>query len=71
MKSWLKDNDVEMYSTHNEGGSVVAVRFVRALENKIYKKNSKNIQKYQYPKMCILIQFLFSGKVMIIRLIAG
>ena len=26
-----------MYSTHNEGKSVVAARFIRALKNKIYK----------------------------------
>ena len=26
-----------MYSTHNEGKSVVAERFIRALKNKIYK----------------------------------
>ena len=24
MKSWLEDNDIEMYSTHNEEKSVVA-----------------------------------------------
>ena len=30
MESWLKDNDMEMYSTHNEGKSVVAKRFIRA-----------------------------------------
>ena len=24
IKSWLQDNDIEMYSTHNEGKSVVA-----------------------------------------------
>ena len=23
VKSWLQDNDIEMYSTHNEGKSVV------------------------------------------------
>ena len=37
MKSWLQDNDIAMYSTHNEGKSVVAERFIRALKNKIYK----------------------------------
>ena len=37
MKSWLEKNDIEMYSTHNEGKSVVAERFIRALKNKIYK----------------------------------
>ena len=30
-KKWLKDNDIEMHSTHNEGKSVVAQRFVRTL----------------------------------------
>ena len=28
MKSWLKKNDIEAYSTHNEGKSVVAERFI-------------------------------------------
>ena len=37
MKSWLQDNDIEMYSTHNEGKSVVAERFIGTLKNKIYK----------------------------------
>ena len=36
MKSWLEKNDIEMYSTHNEGKSVVAERFIRTLKNKIY-----------------------------------
>ena len=36
-KKWLKDNDLEMYSTHNEGKSVAAERFIRTLKNKIYK----------------------------------
>ena len=34
-KKWLKDNDIEMYSTHNKGKSVVAERFIRTLKNKI------------------------------------
>ena len=29
LKSWLKDNDVEMYSAHNERQYVVAERFIR------------------------------------------
>ena len=37
MKSWLEKNDIEMYSTHNEGKSIVAERFVRTLKNKVYK----------------------------------
>ena len=36
-KKWLKDNDVEMYSIHNEGKPVVAERFIRTLKTKIYK----------------------------------
>ena len=45
-KKWLKDNDITMYSTHNEGKSVIAERFSRTLKNKIYKHMtaiSKNI----------------------------
>ena len=36
-KKWLKDNDTEMYSIHNEGKPVVSERFIRTLKNKIYK----------------------------------
>ena len=37
MKSWLEKADIEMYSTHNEGKSVIAERFIRTLKSKIYK----------------------------------
>ena len=37
IKSWLQDNDIEIYSTHNEGKSVVAERFIRTFKNKICK----------------------------------
>ena len=37
MELWLQYNDSKMYSTHNEGKSVVAERFIRTLKNKIYK----------------------------------
>ena len=36
-KKLLTDNDIEMYSIHNEGKSVVAERFIRTLSTKIYK----------------------------------
>ena len=36
-KKWLKDKDIKMYSTHNEGKSVVGERFIRTLKTKIYK----------------------------------
>ena len=37
MKSWLQDNDIEMYSSPNEGKFVVAERFITFLKNKIDK----------------------------------
>ena len=37
MKSFLQNNNIEMYSTHNERTSAVSERFIRALKNKIYK----------------------------------
>ena len=45
-KRFLKINNTEMYSTYNEGKSVVADRFIRTLKNKILKHMtavSKNI----------------------------
>ena len=45
-KKWLKVNDIEMYSTNNEGKSVIAERFIKILKNKIYKymtSISKNV----------------------------
>ena len=46
-KKWLKGNDIEMYSIHNKGKSVVAERFIKTLNTKIYK--------YRCRKMCISI----------------
>ena len=46
LKKWLKDNDIEMYSIHNEGKSLAAERFIRTLKNKILKHmttSSKNV----------------------------
>ena len=36
-KKFLKTNNIEMYSTYNEGKSVVAERFIRTLKNKMFK----------------------------------
>ena len=36
-EKWQSDNDINMYSTYNEGKSVVAERFIRTLKNKLYK----------------------------------
>ena len=39
MKSSLQNNDIEMYSTHNEGKFVIVKRFITTLK----KQNSKNV----------------------------
>ena len=42
----MKINNIETYSTYNEGKSVVAERFIRTLKNKIFKHMtaiSKNV----------------------------
>ena len=44
-KKWLKDNNIEMHSTHNEGNSVVAERFIRTLKNKIFKAFDSCVKK--------------------------
>ena len=36
-KDFLKINNIEMYSTYNEGKSVVAEKFIRTLKNKIFQ----------------------------------
>ena len=51
MKSFLQNNDTEMYSTHNEEKSVTAEITIKNLKNEIYKyiiSVSKNlfIEKY-------------------------
>ena len=46
-KKWLQDNDIAMYSTHNEGKSVVAGRFIRTLKSKI-NKHITSISKNMY-----------------------
>ena len=35
MKLWLQENNKEMYSTHNEGKSIVAERFIRILKIRV------------------------------------
>ena len=49
-KKWLKDNNIEMISIHNEGKSVIAERFIRTLKTKIYRYMtlvSKNVYIYK------------------------
>ena len=45
-KKFLKENNIEMYSTYNEGKSVVAEWYIKTLKNKIFKQmrdGSKNV----------------------------
>ena len=46
-KDSLKINIIEIYSTYNEGKSVVAKRFIRTLKNKIFK-NMRAVSKNVY-----------------------
>ena len=47
-KKWLSDNNIIMYSTFNEGKSVVAERFIRTLKNKLYKHMTATGKKVYY-----------------------
>ena len=50
MKSWLQDNDIKIYSTHNERKSLVGERFIRTLEQnlQVYDFNIKNVFMNKY-----------------------
>ena len=37
MKLGSQDNDIEVYSIHNEGKSIAAEKFIRTSKNKIFK----------------------------------
>ena len=42
----MQDNDIEIYSTHKEGKSVIGERFIKSSKNNIYKcktSASKNV----------------------------
>ena len=44
MQKWLH-NDILIYSTHSEGKSVVAERFIKTLKGKIYQRMKANERK--------------------------
>ena len=50
-KKWLKDNDIEMCSAHNEGKFVVAERLIRTLKTKIYKYMTSVSQNVYIAKL--------------------
>ena len=53
-KKWLRDNIV-MYSTHNEGKSVVAERFIRTLKSKIYKYMTSISKNVYIDKLDVIV----------------
>ena len=50
-KKWLKDNNIEMYSIHNEGKSLVAERFIRTLKTKIYEYMTSVLKNVYIDKL--------------------
>ena len=55
LKKWIKDNDVETYSIHNEGKSFVAEKFIRTLKNKICKYMTSISKKVYINKLDDLV----------------
>ena len=50
-KKWFKNNDIEMYSIHNEGKSVVAERFIRTLMTRVYKYMTSILKNMYIDKL--------------------
>ena len=50
MKSWLEKNALEMYSTDNQWKSVIVVRIIRTLKNKIYKDKTSVLKDVYIDK---------------------
>ena len=50
-KKWLQDNDISMYSTHNIDNSVVAERFIRTINNRIYKDMTSILKNVHIDKL--------------------
>ena len=55
LKKWIKDNDIEVYSIHNEGKSFVAEKFIRTLKNKICKYMTSISKKVYINKLDDLV----------------
>ena len=55
-KKWLQDNNIKMYSTNNEGKSVIAERFIRTLKNKICKYMTSISKNVYIDKLDVLLE---------------
>ena len=51
VESCLQDNNIEIYSIHIEGKSVVAKKFIRTLKNKIYRYMTSISQNVYIDKL--------------------
>ena len=68
MEECLDNNDILMYSTHNEGKSVITGRFIKTLKAKIYKKMTVNYSKSYVPQQINTIIFIKTLLMLIILL---
>ena len=50
-KDFLKKNNIEMYSTYNEGKSVVAERFIKKIKTKIHKYMAAILKNIYYDAL--------------------
>ena len=66
MKSWLEKNAIEIYSTHNEGKSFVAERFIRNLVNKKITNTSLHFQKHVVLKNDVIKKDVYNPKIKIL-----
>ena len=61
MLEWLDNNDTLMYSTHNEGKSIIAKRFTKTWKSKIYRRMTVNCLLYHSSINKILFNNDFSA----------
>ena len=66
MKSWLEKNAIEIYSTHNEGKSFVAERFIRNLVNKKITNTSLHFQKNVVLKNDVIKKDVYNPKIKVL-----
>ena len=55
MQEGLGNNDILMYFTYNEGNSVIAERFIKTLNAKIYTKVTANDSKFYVTYLIKLV----------------
>ena len=55
MQEWLDNNDILIFSTHNDSKSVIAERFIKTLKAKSYKKMTANDSKPYLPYLNKLV----------------